>query len=129
MPFACVFNPAPPSCTPAARAQPNQCVQLGGPLLSRCQAELEEVQKIYPLNSETPITDAQVEQILSVAASMNLPSQQCCQAARSFAGARCSCDTSLPPLLGAVGLDVTPTGLQSADKFTSQACKFEPVTC
>ncbi|KAL4530065.1 hypothetical protein Ndes2526B_g04828 [Nannochloris sp. 'desiccata'] len=110
-------------------AQPNVCVQLGGPLISICRAELDEVEKIYPLNSETPITDEQVAEILSVANSLNLPSDRCCQQAARFAQERCPCDESLPPLLARVGFEVTSVGLQSADKFTSQACNFEPVVC
>ena len=69
--------------------------------------------QIYPLNSETPITDEQVQQILQAAQEQNLPTDRCCQRARAFAEARCSCDTSLPPLLSSVGFDVTSIGLQS----------------
>jgi hypothetical protein len=95
------------------------------------------VQDIYPLNTETPITDAQVNEILSivwapprwVAKDQKFPSELCCQQAQKFAEARCSCDPAVPPLLARVGFEVTNTGLQSADKFTSQACNFEPVIC
>jgi hypothetical protein len=113
----------------AVSAQPNPCVQLGGPLISICRPELDEVEKIYPLNSETPITDEQVNEILRVANNLGLPSDRCCQQAARFAEARCPCDESLPPLLERVGFDVTTVGLQSADRFTSQACNFEPVVC
>lgn len=104
---------APSTNLAGVHAQPNQCVQLGGPLLSICQPELAQVQKIYPLNSNTPITDAQVTQILDAAKSMNLPTTRCCQAAQKFDQGRCSCDTSLPPLLANVGLQVSSVGLQS----------------
>jgi hypothetical protein len=128
---ACLILSSPLGFSPfyAASAQPNQCVQLGGPLLSICKPELDEVQKIYKLNTDTPITDAQVNEILTVAKSQNLPSDRCCQQATKFADAKCACDATLPPLLARVGFEVTTTGLQSADKFTSQACNFAPVQC
>jgi len=96
-----------------ATAQPNQCVQLGGPLLSICDAELKGVQQVYPLNSNTPITDAQVQQVLAIAKQQNLPTQRCCQQAQKFDAAGCACDASLPPVLAQVGFEVSPTGLAS----------------
>ena len=107
----------------------NACVSAGGSLWSTCAQEIQAVNGIYPLNSQQPITDSQVTQILGVAQQSGLPTQRCCQAAQRFAQNRCSCDTLLPPLLAAVGVNVTPVGLQSADKFTSQACNFPPTTC
>jgi hypothetical protein len=99
-------------------------ILIGSFLLCRNQ-----VQKIYPLNSNTPITSAQVQQILSVAKSNNLPTQRCCQQAQKFAQAKCACDTTLPPALASVGFQVTNVGLESADQFTSQACNFPPTSC
>ena len=72
---------------------------------------------MYKLNSDTPITDAQVQEILTMAKAQGLPSTRCCQQAQKFAEAKCSCDATLPPLLGRVGLDVSTTGLVSAGEF------------
>lgn len=88
-----------------------------------------QIQKIYPLNSNTPITSSQVQEILNVAKSNNLPTQRCCQQAQKFAQAKCACDTTLPPALAQVGFQVTNVGLQSADQFTSKACNFSPTSC
>ena len=93
-------------------------------MLSTCQAELQQVQAIYPLNSDTPITDQQVQQILTVAKQNNLPTDRCCTSAKSFDEAGCACDASLPPVLAQVGLQVSSTGLQSGE-FLCDVCSRE----
>jgi len=107
----------------AASAQPNPCVQLGGPLISICKPELDAIEEVYPLDSETPITDEQVNEISGGANDM------CCERAAPFAQAQCPCDQTLIPQLEQVGLDMTSVGLQSVFRYLSQACNFEPVTC
>ncbi|KFM22521.1 hypothetical protein F751_0021 [Auxenochlorella protothecoides] len=112
----------------AVNGQGNQCVPLGGRLLSICDAELSFLREIYPLDSTAPPTAAQVQQVTDTKPA-DLPTEACCTAVKAFDGARCPCDASIPTLLGTLGLSTTSTGLQGVTSFTGPLCKFTPVTC
>jgi hypothetical protein len=83
----------------------------------------DAVQAIYPLSSTTPITDAQVSQVLATAQTQNLPTPACCERAKAFDAASCACDPVLPGSLKAVGVSATSVGLQSCER------QYQPANC
>ena len=112
-----------------AAVSAQNCIGLGGGLLSVCDKELQGVEKNYPLNSDTPPTEEQIAAVLADAKANGLPRPDCCTSSQAFDAAACQCVATLPTLLSTLGVEATQVGLVGAISFTRQLCKYESSTC
>lgn len=95
------------------------------PFLRRSDA----LQSIYPLDSSSPATAEQLTQVDEIAKAQDLPTSGCCTAAQKFDGASCQCDTTLPTLLGTLGLTSSTAGLKGYINLTRSLCNFSGSDC
>lgn len=87
------------------------------------------LQKIYPLDSSELPTSEQLSEITEAASAKSLPTSGCCSAAQTFDGASCQCDSTLPTLLGTLGLETSEMGLQGVMNITRTLCNFSGADC